>query len=186
MTSPEGVSMTREYDLVAANQFGWVRGMQWFRIGVGTFAVVLLATVTRWVYVQAVTGQLNNAQLVGGVLIFFILGLMLFIAAAIRSPAVRLVLDDECLRLVYRRGRSYSRRWDDVRMDVRGRWTAGVRDTISGGTPRYSVYGRFQGLTESFIPQDAFRELRTQASARGLRLTERSGNLGWTLYRLNR
>lgn len=184
--SPEGVRVMREYDLAAANQFGWVRGIQWFRIGLGTFAVVLLAIVAWGLYDWAVAGQLNSARVVGGALSFFILGMMFFTAAAMRSPAIRLVLDDEYLRLVYRWGRQYSRKWDDPRIEIRGRWTAGVRDTISGGTPRYSVYGRFQALTESFIPQDAFRELRTQASVRGLRLTERPGNPGWFLYRLNR
>ena len=185
MAPAGGVARAREYDLLTANQIGWVRGLQWFRIGFGTFSAGLLALVALGVYDRAAAGQLGLADTVGGILIFFILGVILVIAAVLRSPAIRLVLDDEGLRLVYRRGRPYCPRWNDARIDVRGRWTPGARDSISGGRPRYSVYGRFKGLTESFIPQEAFVELRSQAIAQGLRLTERPGNPGWTLYRLS-
>ena len=186
MTSPLGAPKAQEYDLVAANQFGWVRGVKWFRIGLATFAVVLTALVAEGVYKKAVAGQLDSAHLVGAVLSFVILGLFLFVCAALRSPAVRLSLSDEGVRLIYRRGGPYLRRWDDPSIVIRGRWTEGVQDTISRGKPRYSVYGRFQGLTESFVPEEAFRALRAQAKARSLYLTEHSGNPGWTLYQLKR
>lgn len=186
MTGNRDATKTGEYDLVAANHFGWVLGVQWFRVGLGAFAVVLLAIVTRGVYEQAVAGQLDSTRLVGAILIFFIIGLMLFIVAALRSPAVRMVVDVEGLRLVYRSGKPFSQDWNDPGIDLRGRWTLGVRDTISRGKPRYSVYGRLGGLTESFIPEGAFRDLMAWARGRGLHRTDRPGNPGWNLYRLNR
>jgi hypothetical protein len=177
--------MTR-FDLRESNDFAWPHAVQWFRIGIGAFAVVFIAVVTYGLY-QLITGHaLSQLQAIGSGLSFWILGMFLLIAVLMRAPAAALVVDELGVRLEFKRGAPYVRLWSDPQLRLKGRRTDGVADSISRGRPRWSLCGRFGGLTESFVPEAAFNELVTAAATHGLHETETLGHPGWLLYTISR
>jgi hypothetical protein len=174
------------HDLRESNDFAWPRVIFWFRIGMATFAIVLLASVLYGLY-QVITGPgLSQAQIVGAGLIVVILGLFLLVGLAGRSAAQELIIDQTGVRLSYRRGRPDFRPWDAPRVTVRGRRTDGASDSVSRGRALWSIYGRFGALSETFIPAAAFSELVDTARNHGLRETEQRGRPGWYFYVITR
>jgi len=179
---PEG---RREYDLTESNRFGWVIGLRLTILGLGAFAVLLLGWVGYGTYLRANSTGFDSAELVGLPALYFCIGMMLIIPALYRAPAAQLIVDDSGIRLNYSRGKPYSQVWSDPNIAVRGRWTPGVRDSISRGRPLYPIYGRFGGLTETFIPEAAYRDLKAWSESRGLILAEPPRNRGWTRYSIS-
>jgi hypothetical protein len=177
--------MTR-FDLSESNDFTWPHAVQWFRLGLGSASVVVLAWVAYGAYKQVAGPGPNSLQIVGAGLIFWILGSILLVALLLRAPAAALVVDESGVRLEFRRGAPYVRLWNDPHVRFKGRRTVGVGDSISRGRPRWSVYGRFAGLTETFVPEAAFTELVNAAATHGFHETETQGNPGWLLYTISR
>ncbi len=175
----------KEYDLTESNRFGWVTGIRSAMLGLRAFTVVLLGDISYGVYLMARSTGLDSAHLVGVPLLYFCGGMLLLVSVRYRPPAVRLMLDDSGIHLIYHRGKQYFQGWSDPDFVVRGRWTPGVRDAISRGRPLYSIYGRFGGLTETFIPEVAYSDLKTQSESRGFILAEPPGNRGWTLWAIS-
>ncbi len=50
----------------------------------------------------------------------------------------------------------------------------------------WSIYGRFGGLSETFVPKSAFDELVKVAESHGLVLHETRVRTGWFLYTIAR
>ncbi len=177
--------MTR-YDLSEYADLGRSlhRGARW---GFGTFALVSLALVSYGVYQSEVGPGLNLIHLVGIVLVYFILGLFLFIALAFRLPARALEIDDTGFRLEFEHGAPYVRKWNDPRLRITGERTRGAGDSLSRGRPRWSVYGPMGGFSESFIPEAAFDQILRESQRRNFLFAERAQTRpGWYLYTLTR
>lgn len=172
--------MTR-YELSEYRKLPWARFMRWFRVGLATFAVILLADSAYGFYHQFTAGTdlLHN---VGAGLIFFILAMFLAVAILMRSGADAMTIDETGVRLEYQRGAPVVRSWGSSRPKLRGRRTDGAKDSISRGKPLWSVYGPQGGLSETFIPESAYRELVQTAQRHGLQFTERAGRPDWFLY----
>jgi hypothetical protein len=174
-----------EFDLAESNRTRWARGMQWFRVGLAGFALVLGGLFGWGAYEEFRSKELDVAHIVGVVLISFILGMFLYMAAIWRAPATRLTIDQGSIRMDYRRGPPYVLRWDDPDLIIQGRWSQGVHDAISRGRPTFSVYGKNGGFTETFIPEAAYRELVAQSASRRLILAEVPKGAGWTLWSIS-
>jgi hypothetical protein len=172
------------YDLREYRGLPWVRFMFWFRVGIAVFLLAALAWIISGVYQEAVGARLGTLQAIEFALIFGVLGTMTFMVTAMRGSAVNLTIDEWGVRLDYARGPVFSRSWTAEGVVFRGRYTRGVRDSISHGRALWSVYGRGGGFAESFIPESAYNELVSVAVAHGLRLTETNGHPGWTLYQI--
>lgn len=173
------------YDLLEYRKLPWVRYVRVFRVAFAVFLVAVSVWVALGVLTQAVNANLDSIKIVGSALIFMILGLFLFVVSAMRPPAISISIDQSGVRLEFRRGPPDLRTWSGRRTKFRGRYTTGASDSISNGHPLWSVYGRFGGLTESFIPGSAFRELVSEAEGHGFRRREWSGRPGWVLYALD-
>lgn len=174
------------YDLRAYKTMTWVRFRKWFRLAFSGFLALVTAWIVYGAYVQSADGALSSFKFVGLALILLILALFIFVVAAMRPPAVELTVDAHGLRLYFEHGSPDVRSWQAEQMRLRGRYTHGVRDSVSAGQPLWSVFGRFGALTESFIPGPAFDELVSTAKAHGFELSEKSERSGWTLYALER
>ena len=177
--------MTR-YDLNEFRTLRWVRVRGWFGTGLVVFAAAAIAWASYGFYLREEQGGVTSVTLVGVVLGFSILGGMVAIGALLGPQAVGIAIDEAGVRLEFERGGPYSRRWDEPRLKLQGRRTDGVSDFISQGRPRASVYGRFAGLTETFIPPQAFDEMIVLAKRLGFRVSEQRGRPGWVLYTLRR
>lgn len=164
----------------------WVRGMRWARAGFGIFAVVGIGATTYGVYRQISVSGTSPLQVVGDALVFWILAMFLALAILIRPQAEALIIDAEVVRLEFKGGKTYVREWNRAGIRLKGRRTLGVRDGVSRGRALWSIYGRFGGLSETFIPEAAFNQLVTLARGHSLRLVERSGRPGWSLYTFSR
>jgi hypothetical protein len=174
------------YDLEMFRVVPWVRFIRYLRIGSAIFAVVALSLSAYSVFRQAVGPGLDSLDIQGASLIFLILGLMLLYAFLMRPGARSLTIDETGIRLEFRRGPPDVRPWSNPRFRIRGRWTNGVRDGVSRGRPLWSIYGPYGGFSESFVPQTAYNDLVLEAGRHGLRVIERSGRPGWTLYTIKR
>jgi hypothetical protein len=171
-----------QYDLT---EFRWVGPIQFnltFAVGLGTFAIAAITWLTYGVYVMTTGGALDPLQLVGTLGLYIIFAMFLSVALMTRTPAVRLEINDFGVRLAYKRGRPYARNWNESRLTLHGRRKSDVAPSGSSVQPLWSIYGRFGGLTESFIPKVAFEDLVRHAQAHNLRLSERPGHPGWVLY----
>lgn len=174
------------YDLREYRALPWFRILFWFRIGFGVFIAALLFLILFGIYHQIETDSFGPMRAVGAGFVFLILGLLLLLAALMGPPAARLQVDEVGIRFEYARGRADSRTWESPRMKIQGRFTRGADDIISGGRPVWSIYGRFGGFSETFVPASAFEEMRASAEAHGFVMTESIGHPGWTLFKLGR
>lgn len=177
--------MTR-YDLGEFQSLTWVRAMRWLRMGCATFGVIAAIWVGYGAFLQLKGGRLDSLHIVADALAFFILGCFLFVGLAGRGAASGLVIDGTGVQLIYSRGRPDFREWDDTQIILRGRRTDGVGDSIFRGRALWSIFGRFGGLSETFIPKSAFDELVGLSGSHGLILHESRGRPGWFLYTIKR
>ena len=163
----------------------WVRRAWWTRTGFAVFSGVVLLWIGAAVVQMDLSHQITTTQVMGAALIFWILGMFAFTAARIRLPASELVIDDTGVHLLRDNGNDDLRRWKDTKLLARGLRTEGVRDSVSHGQPRFSVYGRTGALSATFIPRAAFDELIRVGEAHGFERTDRPGRRpGWALWQL--
>jgi hypothetical protein len=159
--------------------------MRFLFLGLELFAIVFLGIFSYGVFLMAASTGLDTAHLVALPGFYFCGGMMVLFSVLYRAPAARLVVDGNGIHLIYRSGQPYSQDWSDPNIIIRGRWTPGVRDIISRGRPLYSIYGRYGGFTETFIPEVAFRDVKTRSESRGLILAERTGHREWKLFTIS-
>jgi hypothetical protein len=172
------------YDLRQYAAMPWFKFRRAVRLGMSVGFVLLIIWDVTDVYRQLVDGSGNALGFIGAGVILLILSFLLFVALMMRPPALELTIDDEKVCLEFNRGPPDVRYWKADGVTFRGRYTAGASDLISKNQPIWSLYGRLGGLSESFIPREAFDELQTRARALGFRFTEESGHPGWRLYSL--
>lgn len=144
--------------------------------------LVILGLVWSLVTGPALTGE----RVAGFALLFFIFGLGGFAGFASTPQATSLTVGTEGIFLEYGRSSSLVGRWDDPNVVLRGMRTDGVKDYTSRGKPLHSIWGRWKGLTESYIPHEAFEEVLQLAKEHGLRMEEVPIRRGWLRYTLKR
>lgn len=174
------------YDLSDFRSLPWVRYLWWFRAGIILAGTLLGVWIAIGAYQLAAGPGVTPAQGAGVAMASLIVGLFLALGFMFRTQAVGLTIDMEGIRLDYRRGPPFVRSWKTAGLTIRGRRTDGVNDSVSGGRALWSVYGRFGGLTESFIPLGAYEELLRVSSAHQTSYHEKSGGVGWFLYQIRR
>jgi hypothetical protein len=183
-TQARGWRRMTQYDLSESLDPRWAGVMLGLRIGMGVFAIVLLATTSYGVFRMAAGPGLDLLHDVGTGLIYFILSLFLLVAIIMRPAATGLLIDETGVRLQFKRGPPDVRLWNDAKLRLVGRRTDGVDDFISRGRPLWSIYGRFGGLTETFIPRAAFDDLVHRSDDLHLVRGEKTGRNGWFLYEI--
>lgn len=174
------------YDLSSYRVLSWVRLMRGFRVGLIVFGAAGILWAVYGFYVRNNLNPTDSLSIIGDMLVMLVFGLFLFYWLALRPQALAISIDESGVRLDFQGGRSVFNAWSDPRVSFRGRRTPGVNDSVSRGRALWSVYGRFGGFSETFIPERAYDDLRLVSECHGLKLSERSVGLGWTLYTLYR
>jgi hypothetical protein len=174
------------YDLSEFRALPWVRVTPWFRVGLGAFAAAALALTAYGFLVRVWGGGIGIETAVGTGLIFAILGSMLVVSLLMRPSARGITIDEDGVRLDYGSGRQVTIQWGPQTEVIRGRRTEGTPDFISRGRPLSSIYGRFGGLSETFISQPAFQELLASSQSHGYEIRETDAGAGWYVYSLRR
>ncbi|MGA9839095.1 MAG: hypothetical protein WBF81_07475 [Thermoplasmata archaeon] len=175
-----------DYDLREFQKLRWVRFVIWFGIGLRVFVVLFGVWFLYGSYLMFVRGGVSSLALVGIVLISWIWAMFLFLALTWRGQATSITLNQDMISIKFERGGVYARRWESPKLVIRGRKTEGAADFISAGQPLRSVYGRWMGLTESWIPAPAFRDLVEHSRFHGMDYRESRGRAGWVLYVMRR
>ena len=128
------------YDLREYRALPQVKYVACFRLAFSVFLGALSAWILYRTYLQATDGMLDPLRLTGVILIFFILGLFIFVVAAMRPQAVDLIVDASGLRLEYLHGSPYAKSWEGPRTRLQGRYTIGDSALAHGGKPICSVF----------------------------------------------
>jgi hypothetical protein len=109
-----------DYELSEFGRLPWLSAGQALRFGLAIFAAGLGAWF-RWVtYLNAISRGVAAPYIVGAAFIYFILGMLLYVAEIMRAPATRLAIDKGSDQLLYRRGPSYIQTWSDPNLVIRG------------------------------------------------------------------
>jgi hypothetical protein len=150
-------------------------------LGIAAFAGYQILSVT-------LDRDWTPARTAGFGLIFWILGMAIFMVLILGPQPSRLDIDDDGARFVNRRGRVIrSAKWRDPSLHLRLSYTSDLRRSGFGGQAMYQLFGVVPA--HIYLVPDAFAELTRRAKENGLAIDERpmtGANLGWTQVTITR
>ena len=166
------------FDLTNMHQLPDVRFQRSFRwfIG-GCFA--FLVCLTSWDIVKTVTqGSTDILHFVGLVLVIIVDALFGSVFLLVGPQAQQILVDKECIRLVFRGGRVQEISLHNPNLVLRLRQTTGAPDRNSRGRPTFMMID--QRPSRTFLTPEAFDGILAVARESGLAAAEEASDRpGW-------
>ena len=158
-----------------------------FGVGCAAFAILMGGAVGWGAWKEILNGTLAGLNLVGLVLIGFVLAMFGWIGVMLAPAFVSFVdVDGEGVRFTSGSGRGWSQTWGSPTFRLILDRTDGIRDPISKGEPAWTAtVGRlsYRGL----LTKEAFDAICETALRQGLTITQsQSPRRGWTRLTVTR